>query len=210
MVEPYRRQSPLAHLGLQGRAQAARGEAAVALAERPFQAIVDLRAKRGEAGVRAAFESAFGFALPEEPNTSAGGPEARALWLGPDEWWILAPGPDPRAGPDLAAKLRQALAGQVAAVTDVSESRACIRVSGPRARALVQKGCPLDLHPRAFAPGKCAQSLLAKAGVLVHLVADDPAEGATLDLYVVRSFADYLWRWLEDAAREYGLAILEG
>jgi sarcosine oxidase subunit gamma len=34
-------------------------------------------------------------------------------------------------------------------------------------------------------------------------VADTPA----YDLYVHRSFADYLWRWLEDAAKEYGVAI---
>ena len=31
-----------------------------------------------------------------------------------------------------------------APVTDMSESRACIRISGAKARATLQKGCPLD------------------------------------------------------------------
>ena len=79
-----------------------------------------------------------------------------------------------------------------------------IRVTGPRARDLLAKGCPLDLHPSLFAKGACAQTVMAKAGVLIHAVDDGP----TYDLYVLRSFAEYLWRWLEDAAQEYGVAVL--
>jgi sarcosine oxidase subunit gamma len=105
--------------------------------------------------------------------------------------------------------LRAALAEQRCAVTDVSESRTCIHVRGPRARDLLAKGCPLDLHPRVFGPGRCAGTLMAKAGVTLHQVAgDDAPDGPAYDLYTTRSFADYLWRWLEDAAREYGLAVL--
>jgi sarcosine oxidase subunit gamma len=38
-------------------------------------------------------------------------------------------------------------------------------------------------------------------------VDDDPERGPSFDLYVGRSFADYLWIWLEDAGREYGVPI---
>ena len=109
----------------------------------------------------------------------------------------------------LAGRLREALADVHCAVTAVGESRTRIRVSGPKARDLLAKGCPLDLHPEAFGePGRCAQSHVAKALVVLHLIADDPAEGASFDIYVLRSFAEYLWCWLEDAAREYGLAVV--
>ena len=205
MAEDYLRQSPLAHLGLAGRALKKRGEAGVAMGERPFPGIVDLRGEHK--AVSAAFELAFGFALPAAPNTAAGKGKAgaktrvEALWLGPDEWWVL--GADPAK---LAAKLAKALDGQPAAVTDVSESRTRIRVAGPRARDLLAKGCPLDLHPRVFKTGACAQGQLAKAPVLIHQVDDAPA----YDIYVLRSFAEYLWLWLEDAAREYGLAVVAG
>ena len=213
MVEAYLRQSALAHLGLEGRGAAGRGAAGVAMGERPHRGIVNLRLDPGNAEIMAAFESAFGFALPAAANTSAGDADTIALWLGPDEWWLVVPGPEPEAGPALAEKLRAALSGHFAAVTEVGESRTCIRVAGPRARALLQKGCPLDLHPRVFVAGACAQSILAKAAVTLHLFADESpaqagAEGPVFDVYVGRSFAEYLWAWLEDAGREYGVAVV--
>ena len=208
MVEQYLRQSPLAHLGLDGRAQATRGDAGVAMSEQPFRGIVNLRVQPDDDAAMAAFNSALGFALPAEPNTTAASDTALALWLGPDEWWIVTPGPDPESGPDMAAKLRTALADRRGAVIDVSDSRTCLRITGPHGRDLLCKGTPLDLHPHVFPTGCCAQSHLGKTGVVLHLIADDGApEGPAFELYVLRSFAEYLWLWLEDAAREYGLAI---
>jgi sarcosine oxidase subunit gamma len=218
MVEAYLRQSALAHLGLEGRAAAGRGDAGVAMTERPHRAIVNLRLDPGNTEALAAFEAAFGFALPiaandTAANTSAEDADTIALWLGPDEWWLVEPGLEPEAGPKLAENLRAALTEHVAAITEVGESRTCIRVSGPRARALLQKGCPLDLHPSVFRAGACAQSILAKSGVTLHLFADESAtqagaEGPMFDIYVLRSFAEYLWDWLEDAGGEYGVNIV--
>ena len=197
MADGYLRQSPLAHLGLEGRARAERGAAGVALSERRFPGIVNLR---GEAeAIGAAFEQAFGFALPVEANRADGKDGFAALWLGPDEWWVLAPD-----GAELAVKLAAAMEGQPAAVTQVSESRTCIRVAGPHARDTIMKGCPLDLHPRVFQPGDCAQTCLSKADIALHQVDDEP----TFDLYVLRSFAEYAWLWLEDAALEYGVTVV--
>ena len=51
--------------------------------------------------------------------------------------------------------------------------------------------------------GACAQTRLAKAPVLVRRLDD----GGAYEIVVRRSFADYLWLWLEDAAAEYGLRI---
>jgi sarcosine oxidase subunit gamma len=192
-------------------------EAGIAMAERPHRGIVDLRLDPAGEAAMSAFAEASGFALPTGPDTTAGNGEVAALWLGPDEWWIIAPGPEPEAGPDLAERLRTALAGHAAGVTDIGESRSCIRISGPKARALLQKGCPLDFHPRAFTVGACAQSCLAKATVAIHLVADESAAkdavkgsaaGPAFEIYVLRSFAEYLWLWLEDAGREYGVAVV--
>ncbi len=209
MVEAYLRQSALAHLGLEGRGAAARGAAGVAMGERPHRGIVNLRLDPKNAEAMAAVEAAFGFALPASANTSAGDADMIALWLGPDEWWLVVPGPEPEAGPALAEKLRAALSGHFAAITEVGESRTCIRIAGPSARALLRKGCPLDVHPRAFGAGACAQTLLAKATVVIHLVADESAaDGPAFEVYVLRSFAEYLWTWIEDAGREYGVTVI--
>lgn len=200
MPEGMLRQSPLAGLGLKGRGQAERGTAEVAMAERPFPGILDLRGDPAQAGFAAALEVVLGFALPTEAGSVAGGPERRALWLGPNEWWIVTPQVDTA----LAAKLRDAVAGEHAAITEIGDSRTCIRISGARAADVIAKGCPLDLHPSVFSAGRCAQSVLAKADVTLHQLDDEPS----YDLFVLCSFADYLWRWLEDASQEYGLAVL--
>jgi len=208
VADHYLRQSPLSHLGLAARAEGEREVAGIVIGEQRYRSIVDLRGKANDAGFAAATEKALGFALPTEACTTAGEGEVAALWQGPDEWWIVTP----KDGAAMAERLRQALEGQHAAVTEIGESRCCIRVAGPHARDLLAKGCPLDLHPRVFGAGRCAGSQLAKAGVTVHQVSDDAAGdvgGQAFDIYVLRSFADYLWRWLEDAAQEYGMAVVE-
>ena len=121
----YLRQSALAHLGLVARAETARGDAGVAMGERPPLSIVDLRIRDAEPTALAAVEEVLGFPLPQDANRAAGTEATAALWLGPDEWWVVTAVEDPA----VAARLSEALADHPAAVTDLSESRACIRVS---------------------------------------------------------------------------------
>jgi len=202
MVEPYLRQGPLAHLGLDRRPAEDAGGRAVTMAERPFRRLLVLRANAADTKVRKAVKDALGTAPPTDPSTTARGGGCTLLWVGPDEWLVAADQDD--AG--LADRLARALAGHHAAVTEVSEARACIALGGARSRDLLAKGCPLDLHPRVFGPGRCASTLFAKANVLIHQTSDEPG----YDLYVARSFADYVWRWLEDAALEFGgIAVVE-
>jgi sarcosine oxidase subunit gamma len=55
-------------------------------------------------------------------------------------------------------------------------------------------GCALDLHPSVFPPGRCAQTLLARAQVILYRT-----EEQTFRLLVRASYADYLRAWLRDA-----------
>ena len=165
---------------------------------------VELRGDPGDRAFMAAVGRTLDLLLPTEANTTASRGDLTALWLGPDAWLLTFP---PGALARLAGSLRRALSDVHAAITDVSDGRVALRLAGPNARDVLAKGCPLDLHPRVFATGSCAQSLLAKASVLIHLPNDDVQRGPTFDLYAARSFAHYLFAWLEDAGREYGLQV---
>jgi sarcosine oxidase, subunit gamma len=176
----------------------------VRLGERLGLGKIDLRGNSQDRAFMAAVGRVLDLLLPGEPCTSAAREQIAALWLGPDQWLVTCPGSDVAR---LMGALREALADVHVAITDVTDGRVAFRLAGPSARDVLAKGCPLDLHPRAFPLGSCAQSLLAKASVLIHLVDDDPRSGAGFDLYVARSFAHYLWMWLEDACREYGVQI---
>ena len=152
---------------------------------------------------QAGVERVIGARAPIEPNTVSRVGEAAIAWLGPDEWLVISP-PDIKDG--LSAKLEEALAGLHASVNDISSGQTIIRLHGARARDLLSKGCPLDLHPRVFGVGQCAQSHIAKSNALIIQVDDTP----TYDVIVRRSFADYLARWFSHAGREYDIAVVTG
>jgi sarcosine oxidase, subunit gamma len=175
----------------------------VRLCERLGLGKIDLRGDPHDRAFMAAVGRVLDLLLPGEAGTSAAKEQIAALWLGPDQWLVTCPAPDAAR---LVGAMREALRDVHAAITEVTDGRVAFRLAGPSAQGVLAKGCPLDLHPRAFPLGSCAQSLLAKAAVLIHLVDVRPAE-ATFDVYVARSFAAYLWMWLEDAGREYGVQI---
>ena len=208
MIETYLRQSALDHLALAGRSSDAAGDSEVALAERMLPAAVNLRGDKNDPAFVEAVRQALGLDLPTRPNTAAATDDLALLWLGPDEWLAMQHDAAPDAEARLAAQLSSALGDLHTAVTAVGESLACITVAGPRARDVIAKGCPLDLHPSVFGGlGHCAQSHLSKTSITLHQVGDETTGGLAFNLYTRRSFSDYLWRWLEDAAREYAVTV---
>ena len=131
------------------------------------------------------------FELPLAPNTVAGDMARAALWLGPDEWLVVgAPG----EGPAIVAEIDAALAGEHRSAVDVSGNRAVLELTGPGRRELLARGCPIDLHPRSWGPGRCAQTLLARAQVIVQELPQ------ATRVFVRPSFGNYLVDWLLDAA----------
>lgn len=207
MVEKYLRQSPLAALGLDGRASAERvPDAGVVLAEAPFRKMVNLRGDRADKAFLDGVKKVTGLNLPTQVGTTAGKHDETCLFcLGPDEWLVTAPRDDAK---DLADTLAKALKSIHAAVNKVGQGGTVIAIEGAHARDVLSKGCSLDLHPKVFMPGRCAQTLLARAAVLLHQTAYDKATGScAYDVHVRWSFADYLFRWLEDAGLEYCVEI---
>jgi sarcosine oxidase subunit gamma len=207
VIEPYLRQSALDHLALARRVASDLGTAAVRLSEKILPAAVNLRGDPEDPDFLSAVRGVLDLDLPLAPNTVSTSAALAVLWLGPDEWLAVQHAATPVAEVQLAARLREALADRHASVVEVGEQYCCIAVAGERARELIMKGCPLDLHPRAFGGvGHCAQSHLSKSAIILNQVSPGGEGEPAFELYVRRSFADYLWRWLEDAAREYGTA----
>jgi sarcosine oxidase, subunit gamma len=119
-----------------------------------------------------------------------------ALWLGPDEQLLI--GPD-QAGPDFAAALSGALRDLPHSLVDVSHRQGAIEVTGPRAPALLNAGCPLDLGLRQFPPGYCTRTVMAKAEIVLWRRAAD-----RFHLEVWRSFIAYLAGFMTQVEQEFG------
>jgi sarcosine oxidase subunit gamma len=168
----------------------------VLLSEQPYIGIVNLRGSLESPAFVAAVRSVVGVEPPAQPNTVAQGDECCVMWLSPDEWMIRS---DAGHGVDLPHRLSEALGDEFSAATDQSSGYSVVQLSGPHAAAVLSKGCAMDLHPRAFALGQCAQTMYFKTGVLLRKLDD---EGAW-EVIVRRSFADYAARILMDAMEEY-------
>ena len=161
--------------------------------EVPFLAQVSLRADPSDVELMTRLASSLGFELPTTANRVSGDLDRHALWLGPDEWLIVGP---PGSEQAIESGCRDALGPATGAVVDVSANRTVVELRGPRARELLAAGCTIDLHPRAFRATCCAQTLLARTGVIIHELSDEPV----YRLFVRPSFAHYLATWLLDAS----------
>ncbi|MFC9679826.1 sarcosine oxidase subunit gamma [Streptomyces sp. NPDC056948] len=191
------RRSPLEHLEDRMRAAAVTGARGVSLTERPLLTMVNVRVDpASEAAGR--IEKTLGARLPRDcGHTTASGPHT-AVWLGPDEWLVIS-----RAdGTAVTAELREALGGDPGSVVDVSANRTTLELRGPSARQVLEKGCPLDLHPRAFGPGQAVSTTVGPVAVLLRQIDDAPV----YHLHPRSSFADHLGRWLIDAMSEFRCA----
>ncbi|TMR97754.1 sarcosine oxidase subunit gamma [Nonomuraea basaltis] len=183
------RRSPAA--AYTGRFEAASRGEGLRLAELPFLTHVNVRVDPASPAA-GDIADVLGVPLPAEPCTAVpAGSGVTVAWLGPDEWLVIAP---EGYQPEL---LRKALGERHGSIVDVSAQRTTLLVAGPRARDLLAHGCALDLHPSVFGPGRCAQTVLARAQVVLL-----PRQDGFLVL-VRSSFAAYLSEWLLDAATEH-------
>lgn len=199
MAEPIARSPLEGHTGPVGGPH----QAGVTLAEQHFQGKLNLRGNAADPAFLAAVAGAVGVEPPAAPGTVANAGARAVLWLGPDEWLVVTP-PGEEAG--LADALNAGLSGMRASATDVTDNYTTVRMAGPKARWVLAKGWPVDPHPKAFGPGRVAQSNLALSNAILRQVDDAPG----YEILVRPSFAKYLWDWLFDAALEVGCRVEAG
>ena len=194
MIAEAIRRSPLADYAERFTALYKSSNGAISIQELPFLTQINLRVDPRETAMMPILADVLGFALPLTPNTIASTGDRRALWLGPDEWLVVG---DQDQGKTIEQSLRDVLAGAAASIADVSAGRTAVLTRGDQAQGLLARGIAIDLHPRVFVPGRCAQTLLARAQVLIERSDDD-----AFHLYVRSSYASYFADWLLDAAAD--------
>ncbi|PQZ88184.1 sarcosine oxidase subunit gamma [Arthrobacter sp. MYb227] len=193
------RTSPLAHLQSALEQGSVSGERGVKVREIAFTTQIGVRAEPGSAA-HAAIAAELGIALPEGVGSVCGTTDGIAvLWLGPDEFLAVAP-----EGTEMADRLVRALGDEPGQVVDLSANRSVIELSGPSARAVLEKGCPADLHPRSLATGSAITTTLGPVPLLLWKTGEE-----TFRLLPRASFADYTARWLLDGMLEFASAPID-
>jgi methylglutamate dehydrogenase subunit D len=125
------------------------------------------------------------------PGRCVSGGGMMLVSTGPRAWLAYAE----RGESAFAADLEDRLAGK-ASVSDQSSGYMMFTIGGKKARKLLQRGAPIDLHPDAFPPGSAATTVIAHIGALLWLSgADDRFHVA-----VFRSYAASFEHWLNTVA----------
>ncbi len=122
--------------------------------------------------------------------------DAVILNLAPGRWWVNAD------RPGMATELQRGIDAGLGAVTDLSDARAVLRVSGPAMPDLMSRLLPLDFRPDSLTPGSSAETVTAHMGTTVHRV-----DAATVDLFVFRGFTRSFLHHVQEAARGIGYQV---
>jgi sarcosine oxidase, subunit gamma len=147
----------------------------------------------GERAVELA--GSFGVALPRVPCRSASAGTRHALWLGPDEWLLLA-AEDERDG--IGGGLARALGDEPYSLVDIGHQHVGLIVRGAACGEVLNTGCPLDLDQIAFPVGMCTRTVFEKAEIVLWRT-----ESFVFRIEVWRSFVPYVHALLTEAAREH-------
>lgn len=146
-----------------------------------------------EASLKAAGD-AFGTPLPVKPLACETAPKRAALWMGPDEWTLLAPEEE-------LDSVFQAIEGKLGdtphALVDVSHRSLAVIVSGNKAEWLLNTGIFIDLSLEAFPVGTVTRTVFHKAPVLIWRTGPD-----TFVVEAWVSFMDYVSGLLVQSAQE--------
>ena len=189
------RRSPAAHLAETFGAASLAGVAEIK--EIPFQTMAGIRVRRdSDEGQRIA---AVTGGLPASCGEVTESEGVSTLWLGPAEFLVVAPeNAHESVGGDLVPALIESLGEGQGQVVDLSANRTIFELSGTQSRAVLEKGCSQDLHPRVFKAGTALATEIGHIPVMLWKSGDD-----TFRVLPRASFADYLGRWLVDGMREF-------
>ncbi|MEO5758056.1 MAG: sarcosine oxidase subunit gamma family protein [Mesorhizobium sp.] len=177
------------------------GEAGVSLKEIRNFDLVQVMARRGKSAemVKAA-QDRFGVAAPETPK-AINVVDAALIWSGPDQFFVLSKGG--RHGIDALGQMFS----HSASLSDQSQARVLISISGTKSRAMLAKLSSIDLHAAVFAIGAAAPTSMDHTSVTLWRGNDGVDGQAVFKLLVFATFAESLWHTMLDSAAEYGVAI---
>ena len=167
------------------------GAGGLKLSVQPLRGMVTLRADLSDAAVAGAVKTAVGSDMPDVRKATE-----TALWMSPDELLLLTPYGEAGVAVD---KLTEALSGVHHLAVDVSDARTMFKLEGDAAREVLAKGAPVDLARDQFSIGDLRRTRIS------HVAAAFWQSGESPDVFEIicfRSYASYLWEWLEESSRE--------
>ena len=140
----------------------------------------------------------LGLILPNEPNTSTSSDKLTAFWLSPDEWLITSNNTIKKE--NNIYELEELLNNNIhklklGSVVNVTDHFVMINLKGEKVFELLSSGCPFNFSNFKNNKGAVVQTILNHIDVIIY-----HKEINNINLFVRRSFSDYLFTWMNDSA----------
>ena len=191
-------QSPLHHFNLATKAVPVNDSQGAWANEMPLLAYISLRGNQQNAPFMSAAKQALGLALPTQACTLEYVTWGYVCWLSPDEWLIIC---SRTQAAKLQAALEAALDGVHSQVVDNSGGFTSVLIQGKNAQDALSHCTVYALQ--TLTAGKVVGTTFGKVSCYLH------KQDESYKLIFRRSFADYIWRYLERSAQPYGLGIAD-
>ena len=138
-----------------------------------------------------------GLKLINESLKVSSNKETRILWNGPNNWFLVS------SKNDLLKDILQNFKETDFAITDLSHSRAIIKVEGEQTKEVLKKGCPFNFN--ILKKNNSINSTYNGIALTIDMLNDNPD---TVRLFTLRSFGESLYHSITDASLEYGYKSL--
>ena len=117
----------------------------------------------------------------------------RILWSAPNTWLVIS------EKENIVKIIKESCDNESFAITDISHSRAIIKITGSQTTEVLKKGCPINFNE--FEKNNCAGSIFHGINIIVDCIDD---ELQTFYLLTLRSFGESLYHHITDASLEFG------
>ena len=171
----------------------------IKIQELPYVNKINLRIDPNNNDYMSACSKILDAILPTKPNTYVKKEKVKIIWLGPDEWMIISDKEN-----ELFIELKNELGDLEASVTDVSENRTIIRLSGKKIFTLLSKFLVLDLEKNLGTELSCAQTFFVKVPILL-VRNENSNQIPIIDIFINRSHANYIYNLLVDGTKNIDL-----
>ena len=167
----------------------------IKIQELPFLNKINLRLNPNNNQHMSICENILETILPIQSNTYSQNKKVKSIWLSPDEWLVVYDDDD-----DIFINLKDKLGDIEASVTDISENRTVIRISGKNIFILLSKFLVLDLEKNLSTQTSCVQTLFVKVPVLL-LRNNKDNQTPEVDIFVNKSHANYIYNLIIDGTK---------
>ena len=131
--------------------------------------------------------------LPIENSKVVSNKETRILWNAPKTWLVIS------NKANIVETIKEKCNSENFALTDISHSRAVIKIKGLQAKEILKKGSPINFNE--FKKNNCVGTVFHGINIIIDSIDNNPE---TYHLLTLRSFGESLYHHITDAALEFG------